>query len=381
MNILETAFQNYQFLAVLVTLLFLAILGYGVYKLKFYSWYFAIFLCGLLVALLRDGSQNPMYFYAFLIGVLVAFSEIIGKFTDEPIKSLKTTYALIYHVANGLIAVFALKWLFLNNGNKVPEGLDSVKYVLSAGIGSMAILRSKIFTMKVGNEDIAFGPEQLVTVYFRFMETAMSRVRAKARIDFIEQNLKNIQYDMLYNAALVMIDSLGGETDYTKKLKDDYYEKNKPKTEKVTTEKISDEVKQLETYKFGFFLLNLTGEDFITRLVAMRTKEWNISNDETTEKKETKTAVMKEAVDSVRQIFSYRKDDDSQKAKKNSEKSKKPVGFIKNVKKMFRDGENEEFQEAKTGQELKKIVVSDEQTPSSGKDEGSQPVTNKADEQ
>src|SRR5215831_8968692 len=121
-------------------------------RLGFYTWYFMVVLFALTGSLL---TQNALYFYAFVLGTVTAFAEIIGKFSDEPIKSLRTPHALFYHLLNGAIAAFALKVLFIY---EVPHetGLDQLKVVLAAGLGSMLVMRSKLFNIKVGGEDISF---------------------------------------------------------------------------------------------------------------------------------------------------------------------------------------------------------------------------------
>ncbi len=79
--------------------------------------------------------------------------------------------------------------------------------VLLAGVGSMLIMRSRLFNMKVGDETMAFGPEQLVKIYFQFMERAIDRVRARDRIKFVRDTLTNVDFNRVFSYTIVMLDS------------------------------------------------------------------------------------------------------------------------------------------------------------------------------
>ena len=158
------------------------ILAMAFQKWGFYTWYFIVVLLALAGSLL---SREKLYFYAFLLGACTAFAEIIGKFSDEPIKSLRTPHALFYHLLNGAIAVFALKVLFVYGVAHETE-LEQLKVVVAAGLGSMLIMRSKLFNIKVGGEDISFGPEQIIKVFFQFMEAAIDRSPSAVQSRFRE---------------------------------------------------------------------------------------------------------------------------------------------------------------------------------------------------
>src|SRR5205085_12136998 len=179
--------EHYLVTAILVVFLF----GFGVNvvtylheKLNFYIWYFVAILIVLIWAL-KTTALNPdpkldvdhlLYFYAFMLGMTTAFAEIIGKFSDEPIKSLRTPHALFYHLLNGAISAFAL-FVLKTFGTEPPaNSQDKLKLVLIAGLGAMFVMRSKLFNLKIGGQDVALGPEQLINVFFNFMEDAIDRV-------------------------------------------------------------------------------------------------------------------------------------------------------------------------------------------------------------
>src|SRR5439155_10631585 len=83
-------------------------------------------------------------------------------------------------------------------GVSTETPLDRMKVVVLAGTGSMLIMRSKLFNLKIGDEDVSFGPEQLVRVFFNFMDRAIDRVRAQSRIDFVTKTMNNIDCEKIY---------------------------------------------------------------------------------------------------------------------------------------------------------------------------------------
>jgi hypothetical protein len=136
-------------------------------------------------------TSNPvMYFFVFVLGMLTAFAELIGRY-DEPIKTLRSWPALVFHIINGLIAIFALKLLFLYGATN-SEGMDQIKNVLTAGLGSTLIMRSKLFSIKnkegKKGEEIAVGPEQIMKIYLDFVSELINRDRTLARINFVKDN-------------------------------------------------------------------------------------------------------------------------------------------------------------------------------------------------
>jgi len=230
------------------------------FYLEFYSWYLLVLILSFLIAYC---ITEPMYFFVFTLGMLTAFAEIIGKFRDEPIKTLRSGYAVCYHVFNGLIAVFALKLLILN-GVKSEADLDKIKIVLIAGLGSMLIMRSKLFNIKVGDDEVAVGPDQIMTVFLNFMNSSINRVRSLTRMRFVTEKLQDIDFDKVYVHCKVVIDSSQINENDLKKVKD-----------KIDALVGDDKyTKQQKSYLLGFFLLNEMGEDFVSAIFDKSPLEW-----------------------------------------------------------------------------------------------------------
>jgi hypothetical protein len=227
----------------------------------FYAWYAMSLAIALVIATATGGT---LYFYAFLLGVVTAFAEIIGKFRDEPMKSLQTPQAVLYHVLNGAISAFALKIYFLTFGEATTQ-VDQIKAVMTAGFGAMLLMRSKFFNAKVGDQDISFGPEQIIKVFLSFMERAIDRVRAQSRVDFVRDKFAHLDFavvrpycETMLNAAQVLDD----RPDLVEAL------------DKLAAS--SDLDAQLKSYRLGFLLLDRMGEDFVTKLLENKSADWFI---------------------------------------------------------------------------------------------------------
>lgn len=221
----------------------------------FYAWYVMAVAVAFAIAAVSGGT---LYFYAFLLGMITAFAEIIGKFRDEPLKSLQTPQAILYHLLNGAISAFALKVYFLTFGEATTQ-MDQIKAVTTAGFGSMLLMRSKFFNAKVGDQDISFGPEQIIKVFLSFMESAIDRIRAQSRVDFVRTNFRNLRFETVKPYCDSMLDAaqlLGDRRALTQALKE-----------------IADDATldtQLKSYRLGFLLLDRMGEDFVTKLIERR---------------------------------------------------------------------------------------------------------------
>jgi hypothetical protein len=238
-------------------------------KYGFYLWYFIILILAAIGILttISDETIHHLYFCVFLLGILTAFAEIISTFSDEPLKALQTPHALIYHLANGLIAVLGL---YVLEVSKFPHGtpLNRVNMVLAAGFGSMIIIRSKLLNIKIGSENVSLGPEQVVKVFFRFMETAIDRVRARSRIDFVKGLMRDIDFDMVQEYSLSML--LAAPLTLDEKARKDCVDG----ILELKNNSIKD--KQLKSYHLGFLLLNQMGEDFLNTLFEKPETSWLI---------------------------------------------------------------------------------------------------------
>lgn len=209
--------------------------------------------------------NDTLYLAVFSLGIATAFAEILGKFPDEPVKALTTPHALGYLLLNGVIAVFALYVLSITlQESTIDQPAERLGLVASAGFGSMMIMRSKLFNLKVGGEEVAFGPEQVILVYFRWMESAIDRARAKSRIEFVRQVMRDIDFDRVHEYCLTMLDA-------AQRLEPSV----RSELDASITELVKAEVdRRHKAYRLGFLLINTMGEEFVRELFEQPPPEW-----------------------------------------------------------------------------------------------------------
>jgi hypothetical protein len=132
----------------------------------------------------RDG---PFLALAAGLGITVGASEIITRYRDEPGQALNTVGAILYVALNGLVSAAAYGLLATYADSLFP-GLagDRLMTSLVAGLAAMAVLRSRVFTLRTeAGEDIAVGPDAAVTAFLNAADRAIDRKRASRRMSMV----------------------------------------------------------------------------------------------------------------------------------------------------------------------------------------------------
>src|SRR2546421_449983 len=124
------------------------------------------------------------YLLAALTGIAVGGTELISRYKDAPGKALFCLPALGYVAINAAAAVGALglidtfNWTFgATLGTAALRGTQ----VLVAGFGSVALFRSSLMNVKVGDKDVVVGPSGLLQVLLSAADRAVDRRRGIAR--------------------------------------------------------------------------------------------------------------------------------------------------------------------------------------------------------
>jgi hypothetical protein len=138
------------------------------------------------------------YVLAGGIGALVGASELIARYRDNPQRALATLPAFIYIALNASASLAALGitrvfgWSFGFNGT--AEGLRWIQ-VFATGFGAMALFRTSLFQVRVGNQDIGIGPISLLQVALSAADRAVDRTRASSRSDAAVKIMKGISFE------------------------------------------------------------------------------------------------------------------------------------------------------------------------------------------
>lgn len=118
------------------------------------------------------------YAVVALIGALVGIGEIVSRNKERPALALRTLPSAAYIAINvsasttALLLVQQLEWTF---GLEADDpALDTIR-ILVAGFGAMAVLRSSLFVINIGGENVGVGPGALLTGLADVADAAVQR--------------------------------------------------------------------------------------------------------------------------------------------------------------------------------------------------------------
>lgn len=128
--------------------------------------------------------------YALLaaaFGAIVAASEIVSRYRDEPMQALVSTPASIYILVNAAVSGLVFGLVTRYSGAIIPSLADDpLMRSVAAGFGAMAILRTKFFTLRTeGGEEVGIGPDAAVSAFLDAADRGIDRLRASRRLALV----------------------------------------------------------------------------------------------------------------------------------------------------------------------------------------------------
>lgn len=136
------------------------------------------------------------YLIAVSLSCLVGVAELVSRYRDRPTTLIRVPSTWAYVLINGaagagsLLLLHVFNWRF---GVKAPEVADATQ-VLVASLGSMMVFRSAIFTVRVGDEDVAVGPSTLLTSLLAAADRGVDRMQARNRAREAGQIMRGVSY-------------------------------------------------------------------------------------------------------------------------------------------------------------------------------------------
>jgi hypothetical protein len=129
------------------------------------------------------------------LGGLVGVGELASRYRDEPAKALLCIPAVVYVLLNAGAAVMALalgRAFIWKDAHASP--VDWMQ-VLTAGLGAMVVLRSSVFRVKVGEQNVDIGPSSFLQSVIDAADRAVDRVRAQERAWTVANLMQNVAAD------------------------------------------------------------------------------------------------------------------------------------------------------------------------------------------
>jgi hypothetical protein len=135
-----------------------------------------------------------------LTGAAVGATEVIARYRDAPFLAVKTAPARLYVLVNGLAALFA--YVLIRNFDFTfgAEKQITLVQALVASFGSMAFFRSSLFSMKVGETDVAVGPAIFFQVLLFATDRACDRERAEPRSADVTRIMQGVSFELARDA-------------------------------------------------------------------------------------------------------------------------------------------------------------------------------------
>lgn len=141
-----------------------------------------------------------------LFGILVGLSEIVSRYRDEPTQAISSPPGILYIIVNIAAACLALyvidifDWNFGVDAKSSSSEAVRLVQIMMAGFGSIALFRSSLLTVRVGDKDLNVGPSAVLQTLLNAITSAVDRNRAQSRADEIIKTMKNMNFDEIKKA-------------------------------------------------------------------------------------------------------------------------------------------------------------------------------------
>lgn len=197
---------------------------------------------------------------AFFIGMGTSLIELLSRYRDEPIKVIATSqFAWVYLLLNGLMGIGAHAVLLDSGFTTIDTPTSRASLAVGSGVSAALILRSRVFTARLGDEQVSIGPGYIVDQLLGIIDAQIDRRRALQRVSIVVGVMDGKDFDGSRIHAATMITgsrqnlSLQDQKDLANQIRE------------VVDRKIPDQEK---SYALGFILLDFMGEEFLQAVAS-----------------------------------------------------------------------------------------------------------------
>ncbi len=204
------------------------------------------------------------YALALLFGLAVGAAELVARYRDRPIAAICSSPAAIYIAVNGAAALSAF-WLIYTRRLTITIGIfapdhPALNALLVGGFGAMAVFRTALFNVKVGDTTVGVGPAAMLQVILRAADRETDRLRAGPRAARVSEIMRGVVYararDTLPLHCFALMQNLTLE------------EQNNLEQSLAVLDKKTSMGDQAKSYSLGLLLMNMVGEDVLERAVT-----------------------------------------------------------------------------------------------------------------
>jgi hypothetical protein len=146
-------------------------------------------------------ARTCLWIVVPLFGACIGAAELISRYRDAPFVAVRTPSALRYILINALAALAAYALVILFDQNFGFTGRQAaVVQAMVAGFGAMVFFRSSLFTMKVGETEVAVGPGIFFQVLLFATDRSCDRERAEPRSTEVNAIMQGVSFEQARDA-------------------------------------------------------------------------------------------------------------------------------------------------------------------------------------
>jgi hypothetical protein len=136
-----------------------------------------------------------MVLYAGVLAVSVAIAafELILRYRDAPTLGLYTGAGLAYIAVNGAAGAGAVAIADL--ANWAPDLAPVLRGALAC-IAAVALMRSAVLIIRVGENNASIGPRMILEILLMEADRQVDRRRAAYRAEFISRLMRDVPFDV-----------------------------------------------------------------------------------------------------------------------------------------------------------------------------------------
>jgi hypothetical protein len=196
-----------------------------------------------------------------IFGALVGIGELVSRYRDAPTRALLTIPALLYMALNAAAAVAAILLMQVFDWNFGVTGENAIRWtrVIAAGFGAMAIFRTSLFSIRIGDQDVGIGPVSFLQVVLGAADRAVDRDRAQGRAKVVKEVMSGVDFRKANEALPAFSFAL------MQSLPEEEQRLFANQVNLIVGAKMPSDVKSL---MLGLALMNLVGEDVLKSAVS-----------------------------------------------------------------------------------------------------------------
>ncbi len=206
-------------------------------------------------------DTTPYFLAALLFGALVGAAEIVSRYRSAPLRAIDTDAGYFYIAINAIASAAALFVVLKMNwvaGDQTDPERRLLLQTITASFAAIAFFRSSLFTLRVGDADVAIGPMSVLQALLKAADRSTDRVVARPRAEAVTRIMSGISFERGKEALPALCFSLMQNITLEERAE------IRTAVDSLTASGMEDGDK---AHNLGLTLMNLVGEEVLSRAV------------------------------------------------------------------------------------------------------------------